>query len=151
MTISLKRIVYDDWVPKKLTVKLVTDHEAPLDLTRFGGGTCELKEGEQGFPQAEEPDMVEPEVDMNLVNQLIANGVPELAAKHAVFNVGDQGADGAIMWFYQNIENPVVSTPLLVPNPKKNAAGGGASGAAGGFVADPESMMMLTSMGFTDK
>lgn len=100
LTISLKRIVYDEWVPKKLTVKLVTDHEAPLDLARFGGGTCELKEGEQGFPQAEEPDEVEPEVDMNMVNQLIANGVPELAAKHAVFNAGDQGADGAIMWFY---------------------------------------------------
>ena len=55
------------------------------------------------------------------------------------------------MWFYSNIENPVCQTPLLVPNPRKGAAGGAsAGGSAGGFVADPESLMMLTSMGFTD-
>ena len=91
--------------------------------------------------------MVEPELDMNIVNTLLANGVPELAAKHATFNAGAQGADEAIMWFYSNIENPVIQTPLLVPNPNK---GGGAAGSSG-FVADPESLMMLTSMGFTEK
>ena len=63
--------------------------------------------------------MIEPEIDMNIFNQLLQNGVPELAAKHAVYNAGANGADEAIMWFYGNIENPVVSTPLLVPNPKK--------------------------------
>lgn len=52
------------------------------------------------------------------------------------------------MWFYSNIENPVCQTPLLVPNPKKGAGG---AGGAGGFVADPESLMMLTSMGFDEK
>ena len=73
-----------------------------------------------------------------------------MAAKHAVHNAGANGVDEAIMWFYGNIENPVVSTPLLVPNPKKGAAAN-ASASAGGFVADPESLMMLTSMGFTDQ
>lgn len=121
-----------------------------MDLSRFGGGTCELKDGEEGFPIAEEPDMIEPEVDMNMVNQLVQNGVPEMAAKHAVHHAGANGVDEAIMWFYGNIENPVVSTPLLVPNPKKGAANN-ASASAGGFVADPESLMMLTSMGFSDK
>ncbi len=74
-----------------------------------------------------------------------------MAAKHAVHNAGTS-VDDAAMWFYCNIENPICSTPLLVPNPRKgasaNAAGGSSSGA---FVADPESLMMLTSMGFTDK
>ena len=36
-----------------------------------------------------------------------------------------------------------------MPNPRKNAAA--AQGSSGGFVADPESLMMITSMGFTDK
>jgi ubiquitin carboxyl-terminal hydrolase 5/13 len=30
----------------------------------------------------------EPELDMGMVNTLVANGVPELAAKHAVYNTG---------------------------------------------------------------
>lgn len=34
------------------------------------------------------------------------NGVPEMAAKHAVHNAGTS-ADEAVMWFYSNIENPV--------------------------------------------
>lgn len=32
--------------------------------------------------------MVEPELDMNMVNMLMQNGIPELAAKHAVHNAG---------------------------------------------------------------
>lgn len=51
-----------------------------------------------------------------------------------------------MMWFFGNLENPVCQTPLLVPNPKK-----GSGAASGGFVADPESMMMITSMGFSEK
>lgn len=49
LAVCLKRIVFDDWVPKKLEVTLQADREATLDLSRFGGGTCELKDGEQGF------------------------------------------------------------------------------------------------------
>ena len=144
----LKRIVFDEWVPKKLEVDLQTDHEGTLDLSRFGGGTCELKDGEVKIPTAEDADFVEPELDMQIVNQLIENGVPELAAKHAVFNAGENGADEAIMWFYGNIENPIVQTPLLVPNPRKGA---GAASSGGAFVPNPDSLMMLTSMGFNEK
>ena len=55
-----------------------------------------------------------------MLNTLMQNGVPELAAKHAVHNAGGS-ADEAIMWFYSNIENPVCQTPLLVPNPRAGA------------------------------
>jgi len=148
LVICLKRIVFDDWVPKKLEIDLAADPEAVLDLSRFGGGTCELRAGEFGFPESQEPDMVEPDLDADMINMLIQNGIPELAAKHAIFNTGGTSADEAAMWFYGNIDNPVCQTPLLVPNPKKSAVGG--DSAQGGFVADPESLMLLTSMGFSD-
>ena len=73
--------------------------------------------------------------------------MPELAAKHAVHNAGGS-ADEAIMWYFSNMENPLIQAPLLIPNPKKGQAAGASSGS---FVPDPESLMMLTSMGFTDK
>ena len=49
LAVSLKRIVFDDWVPKKLECALQHDKEATIDLSRFGGGTGELKDGEVGF------------------------------------------------------------------------------------------------------
>ena len=64
--------------------------------------------------------MIEPELDQGMLNTLMQNGVPELAAKHAVHNAGGS-ADEAIMWFYGNIDNPICQTPLLVPNPRKGA------------------------------
>ena len=127
----MQRMVYNDWVPKKLEVEIVSDLAGNIDLTQYAGNNCELQEGEVAIPEAEAPDMVEPELDMGVVNTLIANGVPELAAKHAVHNAG-ANADEAIMWFYSNIENPVVSTPLLVPNPAKKDGGA----ASGGFEPD---------------
>lgn len=49
-------------------------------------------------------------------------GVPDMAAKHAVYNTGQASAEAACEWFYMNIENPVVQTPLMIKNPKKAAA-----------------------------
>ena len=45
---------------------------------------------------------------MNMVNQLIMMGVPELAAKHAVFKEGANGAEACAEWFFMNIENPAI-------------------------------------------
>ena len=42
-----------------------------------------------------------------------------------MYNAGDKGLEAAMEWFFMNLENPVASTPLLVPNPKKGAANSG--------------------------
>ena len=83
-----------------------------------------------------------------MVNILIQNGVPDVAAKHALYNTGQASAEAAIEWFYMNIENPVLQIPLMIPNPKKGAA---AAEPEGKPAADPESVMMLTCMGFSDQ
>ena len=49
---------------------------------------------------------------------VIQMGIPELAAKHAVYNTGD--ADAAVTWYFSNMENPDINKPLLV---KKKAGG----------------------------
>jgi ubiquitin carboxyl-terminal hydrolase 5/13 len=70
-------------------------------------------------------------------------GVPELQAKHAVYNTGNSSADAASMWFFENIENPAIQVPLRVkPKAKSTVAQ---------HQADPESVMMIESMGFTSK
>lgn len=41
-------------------------------------------------------------------------GIPENAAKHALFNTGNNSADMATMWYFENMENPVLLEPLKV-------------------------------------
>jgi uncharacterized UBP type Zn finger protein len=53
-------------------------------------------------------DDVEPDLNMEIVNQLLQMGVPEVQAKHAVYNTGNSNADAASMWFFENIENPAI-------------------------------------------
>jgi len=43
---------------------------------------------------------VEPELNMDIVNQLLQMGVPEIQAKHAVYNTGNNDAEAASMWFF---------------------------------------------------
>lgn len=83
------------------------DMDAAVELERFKGNNAEPMEGEELIPESAEDNMVEPELDTGMINTLVANGVPELAAKHAVFNAGGS-ADEAIMWFYSHIEDPVI-------------------------------------------
>ena len=48
------------------------------------------------------------------------------------------------MWFYENIENPAIQGPLLVKKPK-------AGQKAAVKEVDPESLIMIESMGFSTK
>lgn len=68
-------------------------------------------------------------------------GIPETQAKHAVYNTGNSNAENASMWFFENIENPAIQMPLRV---KKQAAQSKKE-------CDPESVIMIESMGFTSK
>ena len=40
------------------------------------------------------------------MNQIIGMGVPELAAKHALYQTGNNNADIAITWYFDNMDNP---------------------------------------------
>jgi ubiquitin carboxyl-terminal hydrolase 5/13 len=57
-----------------------------------------------------------------IIQMLCDMGIPPNAAKHAVYNTGNQSADLAIGWFYENIENPICNEPLKV---KKQSSGDG--------------------------
>ena len=63
LVVCLKRIVFDEWVPKKLEVELQMDVDGIHDFEKLRGNNCELQPGEEGFPEAVEPDEVEPEFD----------------------------------------------------------------------------------------
>lgn len=71
-------------------------------------------------------------------------GIPENHAKHALYNTGNNDANMACGWYFENLENPKLNEPLLV---KKK----GDSSGDGGSNIPREIIDNMTMMGFTEK
>jgi uncharacterized UBP type Zn finger protein len=42
---------------------------------------------------------------MDLLNMVIQMGIPEVAAKHALFKTGNNDADVAVVWYFENMND----------------------------------------------
>jgi hypothetical protein len=60
----------------------------------------------------------------------------------------NMGAEGAMEWVLGHMEDPNFNEPMSQPS--ETAAPSQAGSASAGPAADPETVMMLVSMGFTD-
>jgi len=85
--------------------------------------------------------------DAMLVSQLVSMGFSENACRRAAIAVNNAGADQAMAWVFEHMEDPDFNDPpeSVVTN---NVS---AASSASSMTANPEVIMMLTSMGFTDK
>ena len=54
-----------------MEIELQMDRDGVHDFEKMRGNNCELQPGEEAVPADEEPDEIEPEVDQNMVNQLV--------------------------------------------------------------------------------
>ncbi|XP_030385428.1 ubiquitin carboxyl-terminal hydrolase 5 [Scaptodrosophila lebanonensis] len=131
----------DDWVPKKLDVSVDMPDELDLCTWRSTGG---LQPGEEPLPEppAEQPKF---DFDENVLSELLNMGYPQEACKRACFHTRNIGLEAASNWLMEHIADPDISDPFVVPN---NQSIG--DGAADCFVANPESLAMLMSMGFDE-
>jgi len=129
LILLFQRFVYD-WVPIKLEVQFQLNQEninlkalarehskAPNELVLE-----EVKEiAKQNLDgKGDEEIEVEQEFDTDKLNLLIMNGVPELAAKHALQNT-DNNVEEALMWFFSNLENNLINQPIQKIKKKRNA------------------------------
>ena len=114
LIVIFERFVYD-WVPKKLEVQFIVKND-DIDISVFSRNHS--KDGEKVL-EDEEENTEEEDISFNQndVNYLTNNGVPELAAKHALFNSGNN-VDVALIWFYEHIDDPSINNHL----PKKKSA-----------------------------
>ena len=96
------------------------------------------------------PDEIEPELNPELLNMVLAMGIPENPAKHALYKTGGSDADMAVTWYFDNMADESIQLPLRIKNPAA-AAGGGAEPGGGGDNVPQESLDMMTVMGFPEK
>ncbi|KAH8302678.1 hypothetical protein KR044_009390 [Drosophila immigrans] len=131
----------DDWVPKKLDVSVDMPDELDLSVWRSSGG---LQAGEEQLPEpaAETPKFV---FDETFMSELLTMGFPQEACKRACFHTKNLSLEAASNWLMEHIADPDISDPFEVPNTRIG------DGATQQFVANPESLAMLMSMGFDER
>lgn len=131
----------DDWVPKKLDVSVDMPDDLDLNAWRSKGG---LQAGEEPLPEpaAEAPKF---DFDEHIMSELVNMGFPPEACKRACFYTKNSSLEVASNWLMEHIADADISDPFEVPITR---IGDGASEA---FVANPESLAMLMSMGFNER
>ncbi|KAF6209165.1 hypothetical protein GE061_014910 [Apolygus lucorum] len=138
LLIHLKKFMLrEDWTQMKLDVSV--DMPETLDLSSLKG--TGLQPGEELLPELTAP-VPAPELDPTILNVLLEQGYPLEAAKKAVYFTKGAGVEQAAIWAMEHITDPDFSEPFIPP--------GTESAPKSEFIADPESIAMLSSMGFTE-
>ncbi|KAH8264916.1 hypothetical protein KR038_007626 [Drosophila bunnanda] len=131
----------DDWVPKKLDVSVDMPDELDLSNWRSAGG---LQAGEEALPEAAVEE-VKFTFDEAVMSELLTMGFPTEACKRACFHTKNSGLEAASNWLMEHIADEDISEPFVVPNNRIGDC------SAEQFVANPESLAMLMSMGFDER
>lgn len=138
LVIALRRFtIGENWAPKKLDVLVDVPDELDLENLRSKGlapGEEELPEDTKGAPASG------PRIDEGIVASLLEMGFPVERARKAAVKTNNAGAEAAMNWLFEHMEDPDIDAPLET---------GGAPAAAGSDVPE-ESIAMLVSMGFSE-
>jgi ubiquitin carboxyl-terminal hydrolase 5/13 len=58
--------------------------------------------------------LAEPPLNQDLLNQVLGMGIPENPAKHALYKTGNNSAEIAVAWYFENMADESLNQPLLV-------------------------------------
>ncbi|CAO3591367.1 unnamed protein product [Absidia cylindrospora] len=135
LAIQARRFAFVDWVPQKLDIQIIfPDGDISLDKY-LGHGK---QENEELLPEDEVP---EPPFDDAALEQLMAMGFGVNRCKRALYNTGNNGAEVAMNWLFEHMEDSDIDAPL-----ETTAA---STAAASSNDASPEQISTLCEMGFT--
>merc|ERR1712173_92723 len=137
LMVQLGKFYFDDtWQPKKHNVEVDVPNE--FSLAAFKNSNERILD-EDLLP---EEGPVEVQVDMSKVSQLKEMGFSENACKRAIHATGEVQA--GLDWLCGHLEDPDLNEPLYVKKVENKSS-------SGNDEFKPEDIMMITSMGFTEK
>ncbi|KAF9445641.1 ubiquitinyl hydrolase [Macrolepiota fuliginosa MF-IS2] len=141
LVIHAKKFQLVNWVPAKLDIPVILPANDILEFNEkhLGKG---LQPGEEELRDAP-PEA--PQFDAEAMAMLEGMGFPTIRCQKALLATGNQGAEVAMEWLFEHMEDPDIDEPIRVP------AGGGAGGAGAKQKPEPSAEMvsMLADMGFT--
>ncbi|ORE19494.1 ubiquitinyl hydrolase [Rhizopus microsporus] len=134
LVINPRRFAFINWVPQKLPVT-ITFPEGLIQLDKYVG--TGQQPGEELLPEESKPNTGGVTFNQSDIDQLMAMGFSENRCKRALMNTGHNGAEVAMNWMFEHMEDPDIDDPLPTDD---NQAGNNPS---------DEQTAMLQDMGFT--
>ncbi|CAG8563601.1 127_t:CDS:10, partial [Paraglomus occultum] len=128
LAIQMRRFEYVNYVPRKLGVPVIPP-SGPVNVDKyFGRG---LQEGEKLLP---EEQASEPQVNENMLNEMLLMGFPEIRCKKALIATGNRDAETALNWIFGHMDDPDIDAPIQT------------SKAAGQSASEPPEAVVLNMM-----
>ncbi|XP_071530212.1 ubiquitin carboxyl-terminal hydrolase 5 isoform X1 [Panulirus ornatus] len=125
------------WVPMKYDVSIDMPESLDLSVLRGFG----LQSGEEELPETSTSSpKAEPELDVQIIQQLAEMGFPWEACRKAVHFTGNNGSEAAMNWVMEHMGDPDFAEPLVITSK---------SPSSDNFTPNEDSLSMLMSMGFT--
>ncbi|KAJ2180777.1 ubiquitin C-terminal hydrolase Ubp14, partial [Coemansia sp. RSA 532] len=135
LAVQVRRFEFVNWVPQKLEIPVQVP-QGPIELGAYRGQG--LQPGEEALPETNDqpPTDAQPEpVDESVVAQLESMGFPRVRCVKAVKKTGNTGAESAMNWIFEHMDDADIDAPDS--EPQGTAA-----------VADPAAVEQLMAMGF---
>jgi ubiquitin carboxyl-terminal hydrolase 5/13 len=149
LAVQLRRYyVGEDWTPKKLDVLVDVPMTISLEHLRAQGlqpGEVQLPEDQDGAAVESSSTKARVEPDMAIVSALMAMGFSENGSKRAALATNNASTEVSMEWVFAHMEDPDFNDPLPEPGAEPMATTTEAP------AANPESIMMLASMGFDEE
>ncbi|GAA5811372.1 hypothetical protein MFLAVUS_004806 [Mucor flavus] len=123
LVMNPRRFAFIDWVPQKLNIAINFPNE-PIQLDKYMSRG--QQPGEELLPEdTPASPSSEPSFNQSDIDQLKAMGFSENRCKRALMNTGHNGADVAMSWMFEHMEDADIDDPL--PATSDNAASNGPS------------------------
>ncbi|KAJ1659448.1 ubiquitin C-terminal hydrolase Ubp14 [Dispira simplex] len=118
LVLHMQRFRLVNWVPEKVNtpVQLPTQGDGRVgDINLDGYRGRGLQPGETELPR-EIPTQasVETTVDKGVLSQLMAMGFPEIRCRRALLHTHNNGAEAAMNWLFEHLDDPDIDEPLPV-------------------------------------
>ena len=145
LVLAMKRfVIQEGWVPTKLQVWVDVPDELDAEFLRGTG----KKPTETELPAESSSSGASsgPTPNPEIVSALTAMGMPEIRAQRAALATQNAGAEIAMNWLFEHMDDPDIDKPLP-PAPGASKPGGGGGGSSKPAPSE-EAISSLIDMGF---
>ena len=130
LVVMLNRFAQTEWVSKKI----LTGVTVPLDGLALEAYRHSVDPSEELLPEA---SSAAPQFSPSQIEAIMSMGFSQLQAQHALLQTQHASPELAIEWLLTNLDNPVLSTPIVPPSQSAVAS------------FPEENVSALVEMGFT--
>ncbi|KAG1151720.1 hypothetical protein G6F37_005997 [Rhizopus arrhizus] len=134
LVINPRRFAFINWVPQKLPISIEFP-QGPIELDKYISQG--QQPGEELLPEESSSNTGCVAFNQDDIEQLMAMGFSENRCKRALLNTGHNGAEVAMNWMFEHMEDPEIDDPLPTESSDQTES------------PTEDQILMLQDMGFT--